>query len=121
PENHVILADFYVAVNRPDDAVQILQNLLSKSPDYVQGRYRLGEILLSKGDTQGASAQIDELLKKDQHDRQALLLRARLRAQSGQPDGLKTAIADLNDILQQEPNSRPALYFLAQYNFNLGL
>src|SRR6185436_14637386 len=45
PENHVILADFYVAMNRPDDAVQTLQNLLSKSPDYVPGRYRLGEIL----------------------------------------------------------------------------
>ena len=121
PENHVILADFYVAINRADDAVQTLQNLLSKSPDYMQGRYRLGEILLGKGDTQGASAQVEEALKKDQHDRQALLLRARLRAQSGQPDGLKSAIADLNDVLQQEPNSRPALYFLAQYNFNLGL
>jgi len=121
PENHVILADFYVAMNRPDDAVQTLQNLLSKSPDYVQGRYRLGEILLGKGDTQGASAQIEELLKKDQHDRQALVLRARLRAQSGQPDGLKSAIADLNEVLQQEPNSQPALYFLAQYNLNLGL
>src|SRR6185436_16962147 len=38
-----------------------------------------------------------------------------------QADGLKSAIADLNDVLQQEPNSRPALYFLAQYNFSLGL
>src|ERR1041384_1927199 len=121
PENHVILADFYVAINRSDNAVQTLQNLLSKSPDYMQGRYRLGEILLAKGDTQGASAQIEEALKKDQHDRQALLLRARMRAQSGQPDGLKSAIADLNDVLQQEPNSRAALYFLAQYNLNLGM
>src|ERR1043165_5808848 len=120
PENHVILADFYLAVSRTDDAVQTLQNLISKSPDYMQGRYRLGEILLSKGDTQGASAQLEEALKKDQHDRQALILRARLRAQSGQPDGLKSAIADLNDVLQQDPTSRPALYFLAQYNFNLG-
>ena len=121
PENHVILADFYVAVNRPDDAVQTLQNLLSKSPDYMPSRYRLGEILLAKGDTQGASAQIEEALKKDQHDRQALLLRARLRAQSNQPDGLKAAIADLTDVLQQEPDSRLALYFLALYNLNLGM
>ena len=115
-----MLADFYSAINRMDDAVRIYQDIVSKSPDYIQGRYRLGEILLSKGDTQGASAQIEEALKKDQHDRQALLLRARLRAQSGQADGLKTAIEDLKDVLQQEPNSRPALYFLAQYNFSLG-
>ena len=121
PESQVVLADFYAATNRVDDAVRIYQEILSKAPDYLQGRYRLGEILLAKGDTQGASKQIEEVLKKDQHDRQALLLRARVRAQSGQADGLKNAIADLNDVLTQEPNSRPALYYLAQYNFNLGL
>ncbi len=120
PESQVVLADFYAATNRVDEAVRVYQDILSKSPDYVQGRYRLGEILLAKGDTQGATKQVEEVLKKDQHDRQALLLRARLRAQNGQADGLKTAIADLNDILQQEPNSRPALYYLAQYNFTLG-
>ena len=120
PESQVVLADFYAATNRMDDAVRIYQDIVSKAPDYMAGRYRLGEILLSKGDTQGASAQIEEALKKDQHDRQALLLRARLRAQGGQADGLKNAIADLNDVLRQEPNSRPALYFLAQYNFSLG-
>src|ERR1700752_3149626 len=121
PESQVVLADFYAATNRIDDAVRIYQDILAKSPDYMQGRYRLGEILLAKGDTQGASTQIEEALKKDAHDRQALLLRARLRAHGGQADGLKSAIADLNDVRQQEPNSRAALYFLAQYNFSLGL
>ena len=120
PESQVVLADFYAATNRVDDAVRVYQEILAKSPDYVQGRYRLGEILLAKGDTQGATQQVDELLKKDQRDRQALLLRARLRAQSNKADGLTSAIADLNEILQQEPNSRPALYYLAQYNFSLG-
>src|SRR5262249_4548136 len=78
------------------------------------------EIMLMKGDVQGASAQADELLKKDQHDRQALLLRARVRAANGQPDGLKAAIEDLNEVLKQEPNSRAGLYFMAQANFALG-
>lgn len=121
PESQVVLADFYAATNRTDDSIRIFKDILSKAPDFTQGRYRLAEILLTKGDTQGASQQIEEALKKDQHDRQALLLRARMRAQSGQADGLKNAIADLNEVLQQEPNSRPALYFLAQYNFSLGL
>lgn len=121
PESQALLADFYAATNRIDDSIRIYQDILAKAPDYVQGRYRLGEILLSKGDIQGANKQVEEVLKKDQHDRQALLLRARLRAQSGQADGLKAAITDLNDVLQQEPNSRSALYFLAQYNFSLGM
>src|SRR5215213_9038211 len=120
PESQAVLADFYSSINRADDAVRIYQDILSKAPDFLQGRYRLAEILLMRNDTQGAKAQLDEAFKKDKNDRQALLLRARMRAQSGQPDGLKSAIEDLKEVLKQEPNSRPALYFLAQANFNLG-
>jgi tetratricopeptide (TPR) repeat protein len=49
------------------------------------------------------------------------VLRARLRAHSGQTSDLKAAIEDLKEVLKQEPNSRAALYFLAQANFSLGL
>ena len=121
PESQAVLADFYSSINRMDDAVRIYQDILSKSPDYFQGRYRLAEILLMRGDTQGANTQIEEALKKDQHDRQALLLRARLRAQGGQPENLKAAIEDLKEVLRQEPNSRTGLYFMAQIHFGLGL
>ena len=76
--------------------------------------------MLMRGDTQGAMAQINEVLAKDQHDRQALLLRARVRAQTGQSDDLLAAVEDLKEVLVQEPNSRPGLYFMAQANFNLG-
>ena len=120
PESQAVLADFYSTINRTDEAVKIYQDILAKSPDYVQGRYRLGEILLSRGDTNGANAQIAEVLKKDQNDRQALLLRARMRAQGGNPDNLKSALEDLKNVLKQEPNSRTALYFMAQINFTLG-
>ena len=121
PESQAVLADFYSAVGRMDDSVRIYQEILSKSPDYLQGRYRLAEILLTKGDAQGAGTQIEEALKKDSHDRQALLLRARVKAQGNQPDKLKSAIEDLKDVLRQEPNSRAGLYFMAQFNFSLGL
>lgn len=121
PDSQAVLADFYSSINRSDEAVRIYQDILSKSPDFLQGRYRLAEILLMRNDFQGANAQLDEAFKKDKHDRQALLLRARMRAQSGQPDGLKNAIEDLKEVLKQEPNSRPGLYFMAQSHFNLGL
>ena len=120
PESQSMLADFYSSVNRTDDAVRIYQDILARFPDYAHGRYRLAEILLTRGDSNGARAQIEEALKKDQHDRQALLLRARLRAQGGQPEGLKAAIEDLKEVLRQEPNSRAGLYFMAQSNFALG-
>jgi len=121
PESQAVLGDFYSSINRTDDAVRIFQEILAKSPDYLQGRYRLAEILLMRGDKNGATAQIEEALKKDQHDRQALILRARMRIQDGQTDGLKTAIEELKEVLKQDPNSQPGLYFMAQANFNLGL
>jgi len=121
PESQLVLADFYWMVNRGDEAVKIYQDVLTKSPDFVQGRYRLAEMLLMRGDVQGASTQVDELLKKDKRDRQALVLRARMQIQKQQPDSLKAAIEDLKDVLQQEPTSRAGLYYMAQANLNLGL
>jgi tetratricopeptide (TPR) repeat protein len=121
PEGQAVLADFYSSIGRTDEAIKIYQDLVAKTPDFVQGRYRLAEILLTRGDVKGATAQIDEAFKKDQHDRQALLLRARIKAQRGQPEDLKASIEDLKDVLRQEPNSRPGLYFMAQANYNLGL
>jgi tetratricopeptide (TPR) repeat protein len=121
PEGQSVLGDYYSAVNRLDDAVRIYQDVLTKNPEYTQGRYRLGEIMLMKGDTKGADEQIESVLKKDPTDRQALLLRARLKARSGQAEGLKAAIDDLKEVLKQEPNSKVGLYFMAQSNFSLGL
>jgi tetratricopeptide (TPR) repeat protein len=121
PESQAVLADFYWFANRPDDAVKVYQDILAKSPDYMEGRYRLGEIFLRRGDVKGASTQVDEALKRDQHDRQALLLRARIRMRDNQPDGLKSAIEDLKEVLHQEPASRSGLYYMAQANLNLGL
>jgi tetratricopeptide (TPR) repeat protein len=121
PESQAVLADFYSTINRSDDAIKIYQDVIAKSPDYMQGRYRLAEIMLMKGDSQGATAQIDEALKKDKNDRQALLLRARMQMQKQRPEALKAAIEDLKNVLQQEPNSRAGLYFMAQANFSLGL
>ena len=121
PESQVVLADFYSSINRSDEAVKIYQDVLAKSPDYLQGRYRLAEILLMKGDVQTATTQIDEVLKKDKNDRQALLLRARVQMRKQTPDSYKAAIEDLKNVLQQEPNSRAGLYFMAQANYGLGL
>jgi len=120
PESQALLADFYSAIKRDDDAIRIYQGILEKSPDFNQGRYRLGEIMLSRGDTQGATAQINEVLKKDEHDRQALLLRAQMRSRTGRTDELKAAIEDLKDVLRQEPTSKIGLYFMAQAHFSLG-
>ena len=119
-EGRAVLADFYSAVGRLDEAVRIYQDVVSKSPDYTRARYRLGEIMLMRGDVQGAEQQVTEVLKKNEHDMQALMLRARIRASRGSNEEIKAAIEDLKEVLKQEPNSRPGLYFMAEANFRAG-
>ena len=120
PESQAVLGDFYSAVLRYDDSIRVYQDIVTKWPDYLNGRYRLGEILLMNGDTSGANAQITEILKKDASDRQGLILRARLRLQSRTASDAKAAIEDLKEVIRQEPNSQLGLYFMAQANFTLG-
>jgi tetratricopeptide (TPR) repeat protein len=120
PEGRSILADFYSAVGRYDEATQIYKEIVAASPDYVRGRYRLSEIMLQRGNTQEAVAQVEEVLKANPRDMQALLLRSRMRMQSSDPDGVKKAIEDLKEVLNQEPNSRAGLYFMAEAHFRAG-
>jgi tetratricopeptide (TPR) repeat protein len=120
PEGRSVLGDFYSSVGRLDEAIAIYREVLAKSPDYTAAHYRLTEIMLSRGDLAGAKNEVDTVLKTDAKDRQALILKARIGMQAGQPSDLKVAIEDLREVLRQEPNSRSGLYYMAEANFRLG-
>jgi tetratricopeptide (TPR) repeat protein len=120
PEGRSVLADFYSATGRMDEALAIYKEVVAKSPDYTQGHYRLAEIMLMRGEIDGAKNEIANILKNDAKDRQAMILRARMQMLSGDPGELKAAIEDLREVLKQEPNSRPGLFFMAEANFRLG-
>lgn len=112
-----VLADFYATVGRRDEAINIYNEIIRKAPDNMHARYRVGEILLDRGDYATAALQADLALKRNETDRQALLLRARIRIQSG---AIKDAIKDLEEVLKQEPNSRSGLYFMADARMRAG-
>ncbi|HXT63342.1 MAG TPA: tetratricopeptide repeat protein [Pyrinomonadaceae bacterium] len=120
PEGRSVLGDFYSSVGRMDEAIAIYREVIAKSPEYTQARYRLAEIMLNRGDLAGAKNEVETVLKGDSKDRQALILRARIGMQAGQNSDLKVAIEDLREVLRQEPNSRAGLYFMAEANFRLG-
>ncbi|HXI61130.1 MAG TPA: tetratricopeptide repeat protein [Pyrinomonadaceae bacterium] len=120
PEGRSVLGDFYGATGRLDEAIAIYKEVITKSPDYTQGHYRLAELMLNHGDIANARAEVDAILKKDAKDRQATILRARIEMQGGNQNDLKAAMADLQEVLKQEPNSRPGLFFMAEANFRSG-
>jgi tetratricopeptide (TPR) repeat protein len=120
PQGRSVLGDFYGSTGRLDDAIAIYKEVITKSPDYTPGHYRLAELMLNRNDLAGAKAEIENILKKDATDRQAMILRARIEMQGGSQNDLKAAMADLAEVLKQEPNSRPGLYFMAEANFRVG-
>ena len=69
--------------SKVDEAIAIYREVVANAPDYPQGHYRLAELLLNHGDLKGASAAIDDILKHDATDRQAMILRARIEMQTG--------------------------------------
>lgn len=120
PEGRSVLADFYSSTGRMDEALAIYKEVVAKSPDYTQAHYRLAEIMLMRGEIDGAKNEIAAILKNDAKDRQAMILRARIEMQGGDPNDLKAAVDDLKEVLKQEPNSRPGLFFIAEATFRLG-
>jgi tetratricopeptide (TPR) repeat protein len=73
--------------------------------------------MLQRGDQTGASAQVEEALKRNASDREALILRARLRLNQDRP---KDAIEDLKQVLKIEPRDQAGLYFMSEACFRAG-
>ena len=110
PEGKARLADFYATVGRFDEAATLYGEIVKTSPDYTRGHYRLGELSLQRGDAAGANVQVEDLLKRNAKDADALFLRARMRVAAGK---VKDAIGDLKAVLEQEPRSKLGLYFMS--------
>ncbi|HEX8068901.1 MAG TPA: tetratricopeptide repeat protein [Pyrinomonadaceae bacterium] len=116
PEGRAVLADFYSTIGRDADALRVYQEIVAQAPDYTRGRYRLGEIMLQRGDVAGAQAQAKAVLDKNPNDGQALRLRARAYLQE---DEARKAAEDLAQVLKAEPRDQTALYFMAQAQIGL--
>ena len=116
-ETRLELANFYVRTGRGSEAVTIFEQILLESSGYVRARYSLGEIYLEQKEIAKVSEQIDALLKINDKDAQALLLRARLNLQDSKAED---AVKDLEEILKKTPSHRDALYFMTEARLALG-
>ena len=111
PESKLELAEFYSKTGRKEDAIAVLDQILVDSPNYVLARYRLGQIYLERHDEAKVYEQLDALLKLNDADTEALMLRVRAKMQEGKAD---EAVKDLEEILKKQPSNRDALFLMAQ-------
>ncbi|MBX7054015.1 MAG: tetratricopeptide repeat protein [Pyrinomonadaceae bacterium] len=116
-ESRLDLAEFYVITDRPDVAEATLLEIIRETPDYTRARYRLGQIYLDAKDSAKVNEQVDALLKINNNDVEALMLRARVRMLDNRPND---AITDLEDILKKRPSERDALFYISQAKITIG-
>ncbi len=117
PESRLQLAEFYSQIKREDDAIATLSQIIGEKPEYVRARYRLGEIYLNRKEYAKVTEQTDALLKLNNHDAEAFLLRARVNLQDNKAEA---AIKDLEEVLKKQPSQRDALFFMVQARLALG-
>lgn len=108
------LAKFYESQGKPELAQSAYRDVIKSEeakPDGLTARNRLATLLLQKEDVKGATTLIDEVLKENPRDNDALVLRGNLALVRGDTPA---AIADLRSVLRDQPNSVPVLRALAR-------
>lgn len=103
------LADYYLYMNRPAEAVSILDPLASDKEFYAQARTRVAAVEYAKGKKKEANDIVDEVLTKEPKSVLALLAKARLLLADQKPaDALTRAKA----AVAADARSVPAQYLL---------
>jgi arylsulfatase A-like enzyme/tetratricopeptide (TPR) repeat protein len=98
-------------------AAEALAALVEQHPDLMSARVAWATHLRSTGDCRAAAAQADEGLVHDPYSTPLRLVRGACRSELGQ-DG--AAVGDLSRVLQEDPESPDAAYFLGRSLARMG-
>ncbi len=116
-ESRVELADFFTRTGRSELAIGVLDEIIAGSPEFVSARYRLAEIRLQRGEYGKVEEQLAELLALNDHDAEALMIRARLAIAQNHPDA---AIKDLDEVLKKSTTNKDALFLMVEARLAAG-
>lgn len=108
------LADYLAQQGHGDRAEPVYRSIIDHAgagPTGLTARDRLAALLFARKDAAGATALVNEVLKKNPHDNDALVLRAQMSIARGDA---RVAIDDLRSVLRDQPDSVPLMRMLAR-------
>ncbi len=103
------LADYYVGVKRPVDAMGILDKLSAEPRYWALARAKIADILHAEGKTADAFRTVDEVVTKQPKVAGARIVRGRLLLADGRID---EALSDAQEAVKLEPQSAEAHFLL---------
>jgi|LNFM01.2.fsa_nt_gb tetratricopeptide (TPR) repeat protein len=110
------LAKLYEAANKPEEAKTTYQAIIDdeaepNAPQALAAKTRKAMVMARTQDTAGARTLVEEVLKENPRDQDALVLRGSLSLEAGDPGA---AIADYRSALKDAPNSPDISRLLAR-------
>lgn len=109
PEAKLTLAQYYILVDRSDDARRVLQEVAKRDDGYAAATVRIAALDAAQGQMAAAQSRVREVLVKYPKDIPAHLLNANLLLLDRKRD---EALSAVNAALASDPNSARA-HFLA--------
>ncbi len=113
PDGHLKVGEFYATLKNPDQALEHFRAGLQSDPKNKTAYFKkIASVLIAQQKREEALQTLDELLKSDPKDKDSRTMRAILWRQSGQPERLETALAELNELSSQNPSDAVLRYEL---------
>jgi tetratricopeptide (TPR) repeat protein len=105
PNAWMLAGNYYLADGEADAALQAFsKGEAADTKNKVAYQKSRVEALITKGQTAEASRLVEEIVKANPDDPEAIALRAVILIQSGKPDQLQKAIDDLGPLIGKYPN-----------------
>ena len=107
----LVLADYYIASGRSEDAVPVLERMLSVKETRGAADLRLARLEFREGSRPQAQKRLEELLKREPNNASALVLRGEFLAAEGKYD---EAIIQLQSAIAANADSTEAQFALGR-------
>jgi tetratricopeptide (TPR) repeat protein len=106
--------DFYLSIGRPAEALsQYEAGLKSSAKDKLPYQKRIANLMINTGRGAEAMPILEEILKQNPADEEALSVRASQWLNSGKPEELDRALTEFQALVKKSPSN-------AVFHFNLG-
>ncbi len=109
PGDRGAFARFLMGTGQMDKGITELEQIVKRYPDDRLNRGLLATAYVQSGKSNQAIALVDDLLKKNSKDQEALLVRARINLTVSKP---QEAAADLREVIRVQPDSSAAHFYL---------
>jgi putative PEP-CTERM system TPR-repeat lipoprotein len=113
PESRLSLADYYVVLNRFDDALKTLEPLAADRSKATDARLRIAAVKFMKGQKTEAYGEVDEILTKNPNTAEALVTRARFLIAEGK---MTDALPYATRAVEADPSSAVAHHLSGTIN-----